>query len=137
MGKLLNTVAWKLLIVDDNDELATNLAEIFTTRGYKVWRAPNGRDAIDTTLRNGFRPDAILLDLAMPTMDGDEFLRTRATEPLLATSPVILLTSYREQATRFGVQVYEVVGKPPDLERLIDAVHRACHAPTAPPVRAA
>lgn len=70
-------------------------------------------------------PIVVLLDLKMPKIDGLEVLRIIKQDPLLRTTPVVMLTSSREeqdvvQSYRLGTNAYVV--KPVDFHRFIDAV---------------
>lgn len=121
-------MSWKLLIVEDDDDVATSLVDVLSMRGYRVWRARHGREAIDTVARDGVRPDAILLDLVMPVMDGAAFLEARREHPLLVDAPVIVMTAQPAELERVHAPIFERVDKPTPLARLLDAVSRACHA---------
>lgn len=116
-----------LLIVEDDPDTNDTLGEIFTGRGYRTWRAPNGLDAIELVHRYGIRPDAIILDLMMPVMDGLEFLEHRTGDLLLATAPVIVMSAQLDRLGRYRSGVYAALAKPIDRLRLLDAVERACN----------
>jgi CheY-like chemotaxis protein len=127
----LRQVAWNLLIVEDDDDISESLYDIFEARGYFVWRAGNGREAIEIARREAFHPDVILLDLRMPVMDGVEFLRARSSVPLLATSHVIVMTAQPGVLDEIEDAVFERLAKPLRLEQVLEAVQRACDAPIA------
>jgi CheY-like chemotaxis protein len=118
-------VSWHLLIIEDDPDIADALAEVFSARGYHVQVVSDGRQALDFVRRTGIRPDAILLDLLMPVMDGVEFLEARAAVPLLAIAPVIVITAQPEMGR--GVPVYARLTKPLLLSELVDTVDRAVH----------
>jgi two-component system, chemotaxis family, chemotaxis protein CheY len=117
--------------VEDDLDIADSLRDVFVSRGFRVWSASNGQDAIATVKRGAFRPDVILLDLLMPVMDGLAFLATRTDEPLLATAPVIVISAQLQVLGGFREQVYAALAKPLDLRVLLETVDRACHG--APP----
>jgi CheY-like chemotaxis protein len=121
----------RLLIIEDDDGIAESLAEIFAARGYHVDVARHGQEALDRVRSTGLRPDAILLDLLMPVMDGFEFLRVRSHEPLVAAAPVIIITA-QPKAGRTADDWYARFEKPLPLRQLLDTVERACHR--GPPV---
>ncbi len=79
-----------VLIVDDNDEDRQRLRGLCQARGWSVSEAANGLVAL--AMLPDDPPDAILLDLSMPQMDGFEFLRQIRGSPELATLPVVVLT---------------------------------------------
>jgi CheY-like chemotaxis protein len=120
---------WRLLIIEDDEDIADSLAQVFSARGYRVEIASNGQQALDHARAAGARPDAILLDLLMPVMDGPAFLRARSTEPALASTPVIVITAQPTVAE--GQPVYARFAKPLPLKQLVEAVHRACHGSPA------
>jgi CheY-like chemotaxis protein len=82
----------KILLVDDDDDCLDSLRVLLEDRGYRVHVAHNGRQALDY-FHQGGRPGVIILDLLMPVMDGMEFLAHRKTDPLLAQTPVIVVTA--------------------------------------------
>lgn len=117
-----------LLIVEDDDDISESLYDVFEDQGYLVWRAGNGREAIDIVTREALRPDVILLDLRMPVMDGNEFLRARRDVPPLAEARVIVMTAQPERLDETG-DVFARLAKPIPIADLIGEVERACHAP--------
>jgi CheY-like chemotaxis protein len=121
---------WRLLIIEDDEDIADSLSQVFSARGYRVEVAGNGQQALDRARASGDRPDAILLDLLMPVMDGGQFLRARATEPVLASTPVIVITA-QPTPTDDATPVYARFAKPLPLKQLVEAVYRACHGSPA------
>lgn len=110
-----------ILIVEDDDAIRYMLADALQDAGYAVAMATDGFDALDHIEQHP--PDAILLDLMMPSMDGWTFLETCRGDTrsahipigLLSAAPVLLKT-----ADAWGVQV--AIGKPFALEALINQV---------------
>ena len=85
-----------VLVVEDNPETAEVLDRILTLRGYGTAIAWDGLDAM-TMLRDGLRPAAIVLDLAMPNMDGRAFhAALLADDPELARIPVVVYSAVSE-----------------------------------------
>jgi CheY-like chemotaxis protein len=123
----------RVLVVEDDADLNGALCAILTERGYEVASAQDGQDACAAVLERGFRPHAILLDLHMPVMDGLEFLQRQAEEPLLADVRVIVLSARAAVLEEKGVHTFAVVPKPARMERLLDAIERACEG-SAPPL---
>jgi CheY-like chemotaxis protein len=113
-------VGKRVLVVDDDQDIRETLAELLTDEGYLVESASNGREAL-TTLRNGVRPDVILLDLMMPVMDGYQFRDEQRADPLLASIPVIVITAGSNPSlSALGANMF--VPKPLDLGRLLDSL---------------
>src|SRR5207237_126848 len=77
--------------------------------GYETTCAGNGEDAIESLARNSI--DLLLLDVAMPVLDGLSFLQAMRMDPATAKLPVILLTAssdarFMQEAQRLGVKDY-------------------------------
>jgi CheY-like chemotaxis protein len=82
-----------VLIVDDEPDVLQLFDRILTSagRGYSVLLARDGQEALEVIGEH--RPDVILLDLMMPTMNGFQFLETRASTPHLRDIPIILISA--------------------------------------------
>jgi len=82
----------RVLIIDDEDDIREGAAlSLETHAGWCVDTASSGEDGIRTATFNP--PDAVLLDAAMPAMDGPATFREMQRSPSLARIPVILLTT--------------------------------------------
>jgi two-component system sensor histidine kinase/response regulator len=107
-----------VLIVDDDEELRGALAEGLGQKGFDVWTANDGVDAFDTVGRRG-KPDAVILDLSMPGMNGWEFLEELREDPELCQVPVLVLTAY----PRSRVPDADVfLTKPASLDQIVSAL---------------
>lgn len=116
----------RVLIVDDDPDFSSLLVEILESIGIVAKSATNGRVALEE-LRdaNGFRPDAIVLDLMMPEMDGWEFRRRQRLSPALATIPVVVLSADGHVAENAsGIDAEGFVSKPPTLDALVKEIER-------------
>ena len=82
-----------ILMVDDEPEALRLFQRMLAMsgRGYRVFRATNARQAL--SILHQRRPDAILLDLVMPEMDGFQLLEARATDPALRDIPVVVISA--------------------------------------------
>jgi DNA-binding NtrC family response regulator len=114
----------KVLLVDDEQEFTQVLSERMASRGVGVDTAASGSEAIQKV--KGEQYDAIILDLAMPEMDGIETLKH-----LLKINPelqVILLTGCATiqkgiEAIRLGAM--DFLEKPAEIQKLMDRIQRA------------
>jgi len=80
-----------ILLVDDNEPALIQMTDFLTEQGYTLQVARNGQEALE--LMGAHLPDAIILDLMMPKMDGFEILsRLRSTE-VTSSLPVLILTA--------------------------------------------
>ena len=58
----------KIIVIEDNNEVRENIAEILELSGYKVFSAENGKEGVELALRE--IPDLIVCDIMMPVLDG-------------------------------------------------------------------
>ncbi|OQA45619.1 MAG: Signal transduction histidine-protein kinase BarA [Chloroflexi bacterium ADurb.Bin325] len=82
-----------ILLVDDEPEILRLFTRVLSSseRGYRVWRATDGQRGLDLLRQR--RPDAVLLDLILPGLDGYRVLRAKNTDPDLRDIPVIVISS--------------------------------------------
>jgi CheY-like chemotaxis protein len=124
MGQLSRRV----LIVEDNTELAAVLRELLVGAGYTVLTARNGIEAlVFLTSRASEVPDAVLLDIGLPLTNGVsllDFVRNVMSSKL----PVVVLTAsadaeQEQQLVKLGISRY--LRKPASLEQVLSAVAEA------------
>ena len=99
----------KILVVDDMAIVRDPIAASLTLAGYDTPCAADGKAALAAMRRD--RPDLVLMDLAMPEMDGLAVLRAMRADPGLTNVPVIVLTASAErrhviEARQFGIKEY-------------------------------
>lgn len=87
-----------ILIVDDVSDNRRLLARMLKRRGYRVEAASNGLEALELTRK--FLPSLILLDVAMPGMDGYQVCQTLKSDAKLSEIPVIFLSAHSEQVDK-------------------------------------
>jgi CheY-like chemotaxis protein len=81
----------RILVVDDSEDVRLALTTILEDAGYDVCEASDGEDVVPLALKH--RPGLILLDVAMPRVDGFEALRRIKAEARLRNIPVIMVTA--------------------------------------------
>ena len=81
----------KILVVDDDDGALYLLVDILSEEGFDVLSANNGASALEQLYLE--QPDVLLLDLAMPGLNGYDVLREVRDNPTTKNLPVILLTA--------------------------------------------
>lgn len=81
-----------VLVVDDDADLREALRDVLRDEGYAVVLASNGKEALGM-LPSLKRPCGIVLDIAMPVMNGAEFYDAMSGLPAFADIPVVVLTS--------------------------------------------
>ncbi|MEO6326794.1 MAG: response regulator [Thermoanaerobaculia bacterium] len=109
----------KVLIVDDEVDMLASLSEAFQDEGYEVVTAVNGVDALEKLPLIG-RPCVMVLDLAMPVMNGRELFSRMQLDPRFSDIPVLVSTSDPSKSP-LGLQV---IRKPINLDRMLEAVHK-------------
>jgi CheY-like chemotaxis protein len=117
-----------VLVVEDEADLRSALAELLAIWGYRVSTARDGREALER-LRAGKDPVLVLLDLQMPVMNGDELLDEVARHPPQRPLRIIVLSANLDVRRR---EAHEVVttalNKPVLPDRLHEAVDAEVHA---------
>ncbi len=103
---------YKILIVDDDKFLLNMYSIKFQKENFNVTTAGDGSEALKI-LEGGFIPDAIVLDIVMPIMDGLEFLEKMRGEDLAKNSTLLILSNQGqssdiEKAKKLGIDGYIV-----------------------------
>ncbi|GJH12778.1 PAS domain-containing protein [Caballeronia novacaledonica] len=111
----------KLMIVDDNVDAADALGMLLVSCGHEVSVENESRRALERALRE--RPDACLLDIGLPEMDGNELARNLRSRSETAGVTLIAITGYgqeedRQHSAQAGFDHHLV--KPIDIEQLTD-----------------
>ncbi len=90
--------AARVLVIDDEAEIAALVAYQLTRDGYRVETASNGAEGLDALHRE--LPDLVVLDRMLPGVSGDEILRAIRADTTTRDVPVLVLTAKREQEDR-------------------------------------
>ena len=119
------------MVVDDSLTVRKFTTRLLTREGFEVITARDGVDALK--LLSDHTPDAILLDIEMPRMDGFEFARNVRADDGTRGIPIIMITSrtadkHRNRATELGVDGF--LGKPYQEEELLQALRDRIEAVT-------
>lgn len=113
----------RVLVVDDNQDSASSLALLLKFSGHLVETASAGQQALETAIQ--FRPDAILLDIGLPDIDGYEVARRLRAHDEISKSLIIALTGYGSEEARVacrdaGFDAHLV--KPPAIETILELI---------------
>ncbi|HEX5658385.1 MAG TPA: response regulator [Polyangiales bacterium] len=123
----------RVLVVEDDHEMALAVRHLLEREHYQVELCANGNEAL-SSLRTQALPDLILLDLWTPEMDGWEFRLEQKRDPRLAAIPVIAVSADTSpRAAAIDAQAF--LAKPlsgPTLLASVDALLRSDAAPPAP-----
>jgi two-component system, OmpR family, phosphate regulon response regulator PhoB len=88
----------RILVVEDERDIAALVAYHLTKEGYRVRTAADGAEALEAAITE--RPDLLVLDVMLPGLSGYEVLAELRRRPELAEVPVVLLTARRDEAER-------------------------------------
>jgi CheY-like chemotaxis protein len=81
-----------LVVGEDSQSLKQSLCELLESEGYQPMPASDADEALDL-IREGARPQCILLDVLMPRLTGTEFFEARRREPALSSLPLVVLST--------------------------------------------
>jgi two-component system cell cycle response regulator DivK len=113
----------RVLVVEDNERSLKLACDILQLRGFQTIQARTGAEAVVVAATQ--QPALVLLDVALPDMDGIETLQALRANPRTATMPVIAVTAFamkgdRERLLEAGFDGY--VSKPIDVTTFVDDV---------------
>jgi CheY-like chemotaxis protein len=113
----------KILVVEDDRFTASVVERVLTTGGHKVIIAGNGLEGVAKTLDE--KPDLIIMDLGLPSMNGWDATRTLKSDPNTRGIPILALTANltpddREEAYAAGCDAFQT--KPVAAESLLERI---------------
>jgi CheY-like chemotaxis protein len=119
-----------VLIVDDDSEFRELLGMVLADAGFTCRAAKDGEEglALLRTVRgeNPTAPCVVILDLMMPRLDGRGFMKAQLNDPLLANTPVIVISAAAD-VLRIGQNPpAAVLTKPVDVDELVDIIRAQC-----------
>ena len=97
-----------ILIIDDSSALRRTLTLSLERKGYRILQARDGIEGLEI-LKQNLQTNLVICDVAMPNMNGFEFLAALGREPQLVDIPVAMLTSHDQQRTlakNLGAHIY-------------------------------
>ncbi|HEX5660980.1 MAG TPA: response regulator [Polyangiales bacterium] len=113
-----------IIVIEDDADAAASMIVLLTRAGHIVHAARNGQDALDL-LTHYPRPDLIVLDLAMPELDGREFRWRQLGDEHLATVPVLIVSALDDaRTTANALRADGYLPKPLDAVALLAEVQR-------------
>ena len=116
-------VGKKILLVDDEPAIIKIVRKRLEQHHYEVTTASDGLEGLERALAE--RPDLIITDIMMPTMDGYTFLKKLRAKPQLAGIPVIILTAKDKMQDLFlfeGIQACDYIVKPFESDMLLEKI---------------
>ena len=118
-------MAKRILVVEDDADNRRIVVKVLTVEGYEVLEAIDGRSALATARKE--HPDLIIMDLAMPGLDGWQAASQLKSDPKVADIPIIALTAFamrgdEEKAREAGCDGY--LSKPCRPQTIRDVVRQ-------------
>lgn len=113
----------KVLLIEDNDDIRENTAEILELSNYQVYKAANGKEGVEQAISH--KPDLIICDIMMPILDGYGVLHMIHKNPELQHIPFIFLTAKAERVEiRKGMELGadDYITKPFNGTELLNAI---------------
>ncbi len=125
LSAMLNTIPiiQNILVVDDEDEARLGLSKLLSIKGYNVFTAANGIEALEVLRNNS--ASIIITDIKMPGMDGLTFLRE--IKKLLPGVKVVIVTGYGEVETyleAMNLGAIEFLHKPIEFNALFKVIKK-------------
>jgi two-component system chemotaxis response regulator CheY len=122
-----------VFIIDDDHGIRESVSGLLDGEGYACAGFADGMEAL-AALRRGLKPSVILLDIAMPRMDGWDFRNAQRADPTLKDVPVAIVTAagFSEGTIRTQFGDVCVLRKPPAPGELLATVARLAHRSTHP-----
>ncbi len=115
----------RLLLIEDDFALRAHLSELLMQEGYYVGCAADGAEAV-RRLQKEPLPDAILLDIVLPRMNGIAVRQAQLGSPALRAIPTIAITSLHDRTPMEGLDFAAVFRKPVDFDLLMRTLTRLC-----------
>jgi CRP/FNR family transcriptional regulator, cyclic AMP receptor protein len=113
----------KILLIEDNENIRENTAEILELANYKVFKAENGKIGVEIALQE--KPDLIVCDIMMPILDGYGVLHLLHKNPDVQHTPFIFLSAKAEREdVRRGMELGadDYLSKPFEGTELLNAI---------------
>jgi len=116
-------MAKSIVVADDDPDILSIVAMSLETQGYDVYKACNGREAVD--LARDHHPDLIILDMMMPVMSGYEAISELKADDTTRTIPIVGLSAKAmatdmERATDVGIDGY--ITKPFRIAQVLSVI---------------
>jgi len=111
-----------VLLVDDLPEVLELYRTALQSDGFSVVGVSDGAEAVDRAI--ALRPDAIIMDFAMPGLDGGQAVRRLAADPRTCSIPVLMISAFAERVPRdVRLRCAAFLAKPCDIDELSGLLH--------------
>jgi PAS domain S-box-containing protein len=116
--------AGTVLVIDDDPNVHDLLRRALSKRGFRVESAMDGATGLERV--HDLMPDAVLLDVLMPGMDGWSVLTALKSDDAVAHIPVVMVSMMDEQSLGFSLGATDYINKPVEPARLSSLLRRLC-----------
>lgn len=116
---------YRILIIDDNEELRLVLGDRLRSEGFEILEAEDGTSGLEAVRKQ--KPDVILLDLMMPDMRGEQVWKAIQNDSELKEIPILIVTALRQSQDRYwgkSMPHEDFFSKPYDAEALIRRIRQ-------------
>lgn len=107
-----------IFFIDDDHEMRATIRDALEGEGYNVRTFSQGKDALSDMIKNP--PDLIVIDLVMPIMNGEDFLKAKNSNPIHSHIPVIIISAYLNKLKL--IDHHSHIKKPFDLNKFLHLV---------------
>jgi len=121
-GAKRQLVAHSVMLIEDDMSTTDMMRNVLESAGYLVFSINNGSEAVEMAL--GLIPDAIVLDVALPNLDGWEIFDALKKEGELVSTPVIICGAQFDRVRAENQQAAGFVEKPFTARRILEAIQR-------------
>jgi len=111
-----------VLVIDDDPTVRDLMRRTLEKEGFRVRQASGGVEGL--RMARQYRPDAITLDVMMPGMDGWSVLSALKSDPLLADTPVVMVTIVDDKNLGYALGAADYLTKPIDRRRLAGVLQK-------------
>ena|SRR5687768_5155736 len=114
-----------ILVVEDNMDTYELVKFVLEKKGHATFLAMNGREGVNAAIKQ--RPDLIIMDLAMPMMDGWIATETLKQNPLVKDIAIIALTAHAlpdDRKRAFDAGINEYITKPMDIRKFLEIIEQ-------------
>jgi two-component system cell cycle response regulator DivK len=114
----------RILVIEDHSDTRELLSVFLSQKGFTVIEAHDGSEGVEKAL--GTNPDLVIMDLALPEMDGVEAARRIHEIPELSQVPIFVVSAYLTREVETDVRAagcVEMFSKPFDFESLLEAIN--------------
>ena len=117
------TLAYKILVVEDTFDTRKLVKAMLTLEGYTVYEAADGREGLAQA--QGERPDMIVTDIRMPEMSGIEMVEHLRQDQSFAKTPILVLSAFGDEITHaINAGANGALLKPVMPENILRAIKR-------------